>query len=44
MEGEDDRSVDPGRKARSMSSEITLDEGVSDPEELRPILWQFSEM
>ena len=41
--GEDDRPVDPDREAKSMSSEITLDEDISDPEQLRPILWQLSE-
>ena len=41
--GEDDRPVDPEREAKSMSSEITLDEDVSDPETLRPILWQLAE-
>ncbi len=41
--GEDDRAVDPDREAKSISSEITLDEDVSDPDELRPILWQLAE-
>ena len=41
--GEDDRPVDPDREAKSMSSEITLDEDVSDPDKLRPILWQLTE-
>ena len=41
--GEDDRPVDPDREARSMSSEITLDEDVSDAGALRPILWQLAE-
>ena len=41
--GEDDRPVDPDREAKSISSEITLDEDVSDPETLRPILWQLTE-
>ena len=41
--GEDDRLVDPDREARSMSSEITLDEDISDPDRLRPILWQLAE-
>ena len=35
--GEDDRPVDAEREARSMSSEITLDEDVADPDRLRPI-------
>ena len=41
--GEDDRPVDPDREAKSMSSEITLDEDLSDPDKLRPILWQLAE-
>ncbi len=41
--GEDDRPVDPDREAKSMSSEITLDEDISDAEALRPILWQLAE-
>ena len=41
--GEDDRPVDPEREAKSMSSEITLDEDLSDAEKLRPILWQLAE-
>ena len=41
--GEDDRPVDPEREAKSMSSEITLDEDLSDPDALRPILWQLAE-
>ena len=41
--GEDDRPVDPDREAKSMSSEITLDEDISDPDKLRPILWQLTE-
>ncbi|MDE0172894.1 MAG: DNA polymerase IV [Defluviicoccus sp.] len=41
--GEDDRPVDPDREAKSMSSEITLDEDVSEAEALRPILWQLAE-
>ena len=41
--GEDDRPVDPEREAKSMSFEITLDDDVSDPETLRPILWQLAE-
>ena len=41
--GEDDRPVDPHREAKSMSSEITLDEDLSDPDKLRPILWQLAE-
>ena len=41
--GEDDRPVSPEREAKSISSEITLDEDLSDAEELRPILWQLAE-
>ena len=41
--GEDDRPVSPEREAKSISSEITPDEDLSDAEELRPILWQFAE-
>ena len=41
--GEDDRGVDPNRDAKSISSEITLDQDVSSPDELRPILWQLAE-
>ena len=41
--GEDDRGVDPNRDAKSVSSEITLDQDVSSPDELRPILWQLAE-
>ena len=41
--GEDDRPVDPDHEAKSMSSEITLDEDLSDLEKLRPILWQLAE-
>ena len=41
--GEDDRPVDPDHEAKSMSSEITLHEDLSDLEKLRPILWQLAE-
>ena len=41
--GEDDRPVDPDREAKSMSSEITLGEDLSDAATLRPILWQLAE-
>ena len=41
--GEDDRPVNPERKTMSISSEITLDEDLSDPEKLRPILWRLTE-
>ena len=36
--GEDPRQVNPVREAKSISSEITLDEDISDPARLRPIL------
>ncbi len=41
--GEDDRAVEPGREAKSLSSEITLDRDLSDFSELRPILWRLAE-
>ena len=41
--GEDDRPVNPGREAKSVSSEITLDTDIADADELRPILWQLAE-
>ena len=41
--GEDDRPVDPNREARSVSSEITLEEDIADPERLRAILWKLAE-
>ena len=41
--GEDDRPVDPERETKSISSEITLDEDLSDPAALRPILWRLTE-
>ena len=41
--GEDERPVNPGREAKSMSSETTLDEDLSDLEKLRAILWQLAE-
>lgn len=41
--GEDERPVVPGREAKSVSSEITLDTDIADPEQLRPILWQLAE-
>ena len=41
--GEDDRPVEPGREAKSVSSEITLDTDIADADELRPILWQLAE-
>ena len=41
--GEDDRAVNPERETKSISSEITLDEDLSDAEKLRPILWRLTE-
>ena len=41
--GEDERPVDPHRETKSISSEITLDEDLSDPDTLRPILWRLAE-
>ena len=41
--GEDDRPVDPNREAKSVSSEITLDEDIADSARLRPILWKLAE-
>ena len=41
--GEDDRPVDPERETKSISSETTLDEDLSDPASLRPILWRLTE-
>ena len=41
--GEDDRPVDPNREVKSVSSEITLDEDIADPERLRSILWKLTE-
>ena len=41
--GEDDRAVNPERETKSISSEITLDEDLSDAERLRPILWRLTE-
>ena len=41
--GEDHRPVDPDREAKSMSSEITLDEDLTDPGKLRPIPWLLNE-
>ena len=41
--GEDDRPVDPERETKSISSEITLDEDLADPQALRPILWRLTE-
>ncbi len=41
--GEDDRPVDPDREAKSISSEITLDQDLSDADALSPILWRLAE-
>lgn len=41
--GEDDRRVDPESKARSLSSETTLDRDTAELAGLRPILWQLAE-
>ena len=41
--GEDDRAVNPERETKSISSEITLNEDLSDPATLRPILWRLTE-
>ena len=41
--GEDDRRVDPESKAKSLSSETTLDRDTAELAELRPILWQLAE-
>ncbi len=41
--GEDDRPVDPARETKSVSSEITLDEDLTDAAALRPILWRLAE-
>ena len=41
--GEDDRRVDPDGKAKSLSSETTLDKDTADPTRLRPILWHLTE-
>ena len=41
--GEDDRRVDPEGKAKSLSSETTLDKDTAELDRLRPILWQLAE-
>lgn len=41
--GRDERSVNPGREAKSLSSEITLERDTSDPEQLRTTLWKLCE-
>ena len=41
--GEDNRRVEPAGTAKSMSSEITFDADIADPDRLRPILSQLTE-
>ncbi len=41
--GEDERSVNPEREAKSLSSEITLKRDTSDLEQLRTTLWKLCE-
>ena len=41
--GEDDRRVEPESKAKSLSSETTLDKDTAELARLRPILWQLAE-
>ena len=41
--GEDEREIVPDREAKSLSSEITLDQDISDLNDLSPILWQLAE-
>ena len=41
--GEDDRRVDTEGKAKSLSSETTLDKDTAELDRLRPILWQLAE-
>ena len=41
--GEDDRRVDPEGKAKSLSSETTLDKDTAELDRLRQILWQLAE-
>ncbi|MEJ8573416.1 DNA polymerase IV [Microbaculum marinum] len=41
--GLDDRLVSPNRAAKSVSSETTFNDDISDPEELNRILWGLSE-
>lgn len=41
--GEDDRRVNPESKAKSLSSETTLDRDTAELAGLRPILWQLAE-
>ena len=41
--GRDERAVNPEREIKSISSEITLDRDISDPEQLRTTLWKLCE-
>ena len=41
--GRDDRTVNPERETKSLSTEITLDHDISDPEALRTTLWKLCE-
>ena len=41
--GEDDRRVETESKAKSLSSETTLDKNTAELARLRPILWQLAE-
>jgi DNA polymerase IV len=41
--GLDDRRVSPDRATKSVSSETTFEEDISDPEQLTRILWRLSE-
>lgn len=41
--GEDERTVNPEREAKSLSSEITLERDTSDLEQLRTTLWKLCE-
>ncbi len=41
--GEDSRTVSPDRPTKSVSSETTFDDDISDPVRLRKILWDLSE-
>ncbi|MYB88637.1 MAG: DNA polymerase IV [Proteobacteria bacterium] len=41
--GQDERSVNPEREAKSLSSEITLERDTSDLEQLRTTLWKLCE-
>ena len=41
--GEDEREIVPDRDAKSMSSEITLDQDASKLGQLSPILWKLAE-